>query len=182
MELTPQNHNTLITENEIADRTRQLARQIERDYADSERLVLVCVLEGAKKFFEALSYTLDMPHLRASIHVSSYDVGTYISDGDVTLKQPLDIDVTGADVVVVEDIIDTGYSMHTVLGEIAKDNPASVAVCALLSKPSRRVVDVPVDYLGFSIDDHFVFGYGIDVDQKYRDLGYIGYFGDEDFV
>ncbi len=180
MELTPQNHNTLITEIEIADRTRQLARQIEREYADSDRLVLVCVLQGAKKFFEALSYTLNIPHARANIQVSSYDVGTYISDGDVTLNQPLDIDVAGADVVVVEDIIDTGYSMDTVLAEIGKASPASMAVCALLSKPSRRVVDVPVDYLGFSIDDHFVFGYGIDVDQKYRDLGYIGYFGEDD--
>lgn len=176
MELTPENHRTLINSSDIHGQIQKMARQIEQDYADSERLVLVCVLTGAKKVFEALSYALRIPHERASIHVSSYDVGTYLSDGNVTVKQPLDINVTGADVLVVEDIIDTGYSMRTVLDLIAEDEPASSAVCALLSKPSRRKVDVPVDYLGFPIDDHFVFGFGIDVDEKFRELSYIGYF------
>jgi len=176
MELTPENHSTLINEARLQVRVNELARQIERDYADSEHLVLVCVLTGAKKFFEALSYTLQKPHTRASLQVSSYEVGTYLSDGNVQVKQMLDKDVRGKDVLIVEDIIDTGYSMETVLDVVRKEGPKSVGVCALLSKPSRRVVDVQVNYLGFAIDDHFVFGYGIDVDQKYRDLGYIGYF------
>ena len=176
MELTPENHKTLINADTIHDRVHELARQIERDYAGSDKLVLVCVLTGAKKFYQALSMALRIPFIRASIQVSSYQIGTYLSDGNVRVVHPLNVDVNGADVVVVEDIIDTGYSMNTVLNLIERENPRSVKVCAMLSKPSRRIVDVPTDYLGFSIDDHFVFGYGIDVDQKYRDLGYIGYF------
>ncbi len=176
MELTPNNHKTLISPGEIDQRVQQMARQIERDYADSERLVLVCVLTGARQFFDKLSAALRMPHERASIQVSSYGVGTYLSDGDVTVKQPLNADVAGVDVLVVEDIIDTGYSMQTVLDVVWDAAPHSAAVCALLSKPSRRVVDVPVDYLGFAIDDHFVFGFGIDVDEQHRELDYIGYF------
>jgi hypoxanthine phosphoribosyltransferase len=169
-------HKTLIDSAQIYARVHELARTIERDYADSDDLVLVCVLSGAKKFFQALSMALEIPHRQASVKVSSYNVGTYISDGNVTVRQPLNADIRGADVLVIEDIIDTGYSMHTVLDLLAMDAPRTMAVCSLLSKPSRRVIDVPIDYLGFSIDDHFVFGYGIDVDQKYRELGYIGYF------
>lgn len=169
-------HKTLISTTQIHKRIQSLAQDIDRAYADSDNLVLVCVLKGAKPFFEALSAQLTVPHRKASIQVSSYGVGTYLSSGDVTLVQPLDADVRGADVLVVEDIIDTGYSMNVILDLICAEEPRSAAVCALLSKPSRRVVDVPVDYLGFSIDDHFVFGFGIDVDQQYRELGYIGYF------
>lgn len=176
MDLTPDNHKTLITYREIERRIHDMARQIERDHAGSERLVLVCVLTGARKFFDRLSAALRIPHERAAIQVSSYGVGTYLSDGQVTVKQPLNADVAGADVVVVEDIIDTGYSMQTVLDVVGKAAPRRVAVCALLSKPSRRVVAVPVDYLGFAIDDHFVFGFGIDVDEQHRELDYIGYF------
>ena len=176
MELTPKNHKTLIDTAAIHNRVNDLARQIERDYTHSDKVVLVCVLKGAKKVFQALSYALNIPHETATIQVSSYMPGTYISDGDVSVVKPLNADINGADVVIVEDIIDTGYSMRTILDLLAIENPRSLRVCALLSKPSRRVVDVPIDYLGFSIDDHFVFGFGIDVDQKYRELGYIGYF------
>jgi hypoxanthine phosphoribosyltransferase len=176
MELTPNNHKTLISQSEINQRVQQMARQIERDYAHSERLVLVCVLTGARKFFDKLSAALRIPHEKATIQVSSYGVGTYLSDGNVTVKQPLNADVIGADVLVVEDIIDTGYSIQTVLGMVWGAGPRSVCVSALLSKPARRAVDVPVDYLGFAIDDYFVFGFGIDVDEQHRELDYIGYF------
>jgi len=169
-------HKTLIPTLDIRQRVRELARDIESAYTGSSDLVLVCVLQGAKQFFDALSGELTIPHRRASIRVSSYDTGTYLSTGDVAVTQPLDAPVANADVLVVEDIIDTGYSMRTVLDIIEAEHPHSVKVCALLSKPSRRVVSVPVDFLGFSIDDHFVFGYGIDVDQQYRELNYIGYF------
>jgi hypoxanthine phosphoribosyltransferase len=176
MELTPENHKTLIDTAAIHNRINDLACQIERDYTQSDKLVLVCVLDGARKVFQALSYALNIPHEKAAIQVSSYTPGTYISDGNVNVVKPLNADINGADVVIVEDIIDTGYSMNTILGLLAEQNPRTLKVCALLSKPSRRVVNIPVDYLGFSIDDHFVFGFGIDVDQKYRELGYIGYF------
>lgn len=169
-------HHTLISATEIHSRVRELAREIENTYSDSSDLVLVCVLKGAKRFCDALSRELRIPHRKAYIQVSSYEAGTYLSEGDVTVVQPLDTDVRDADVLIVEDIIDTGYSMDTVLDIVEDDYPNSVRVCALLSKPSRRVVDVPIDFLGFSIEDHFVFGYGIDVDQQYRDLEYIGYF------
>lgn len=171
-----ESHKTLISANQIQGRVKELARDLETRYADSDNLVLVCVLTGAKQFFDALSAELKIPHQRASVRVSSYATGTYLSTGNVNVMQPINVDLTNADVVVVEDIIDTGYSMRTVLQLVQDGQPKSVAVCALLSKPSRRVVHVPIDYLGFSIDDHFVFGYGIDVDQKYRELNYIGYF------
>ncbi|MEM6284244.1 MAG: hypoxanthine phosphoribosyltransferase [Chloroflexota bacterium] len=171
-----QSHKTLIPESHLKTRIREMARDIEATYRNSHDLVLVCVLQGAKPFFEQLSAELSIPHRMASIQVSSYGVGTYLSTGDVAVTQPLDADVNGSDVLIVEDIIDTGHSMHTILNLLADERPNSVSVCALLSKPSRRVVSVPVDFLGFSIEDHFVFGYGIDVDQKYRELSYIGYF------
>lgn len=169
-------HETLISAAEIHNRVRELAREVEKTYSESENLVLVCVLKGAKPFCEALSRELRIPHRTASIQVSSYETGTYLSTGDVAVVQPLDANVTNADVLIVEDIIDTGYSMNTILDIVNHEQPKSVGVCALLSKPSRRVIDVPIDFLGFSIDDHFVFGYGIDVDQQYRELSYIGYF------
>lgn len=169
-------HKTLISSAQIATRVDTLARQIEATYTGERELVLVCVLTGAKPFFEALSAALRVPHTRASVRVSSYATGTYLSTGNVNVIQPIDADLTGKDVVIVEDIIDTGYSMRTVLELVNAQAPHSAAVCALLSKPSRRVVEVPVAYLGFAIDDHFVFGYGIDVDQQYRELSYIGYF------
>ncbi|MEL6268473.1 MAG: hypoxanthine phosphoribosyltransferase [Chloroflexota bacterium] len=166
----------MIPESHLKTRIREMACDIEATYRNSHDLVLVCVLQGAKPFFEQLSAELSIPHRLASIQVSSYGVGTYLSTGNVAVTQPLDADVTNADVLIVEDIIDTGHSMHTILALLAAEKPHSVKVCALLSKPSRRAVSVPVDFLGFSIDDHFVFGYGIDVDQKYRELSYIGYF------
>ncbi len=169
-------HKTLITQAQLNHRIRELAAQLDTDYGHSTNLVLVSVLQGAKPFCEALSTAMQTPHHVTSVQVASYGVGTYLSDGDVRVVKPVDASVTGADVVIVEDIIDTGYSMQTVLGLVNEKQPASVAVCALLSKPSRRVVTVPIDYLGFSIEDRFVFGYGIDVDQKYRELSYIGYF------
>jgi hypoxanthine phosphoribosyltransferase len=169
-------HKTLISHAKIQQRVNTLAHEINAHYANSPDLVLVCVLTGARAFFESLSSKITIPHRKGFIQVSSYETGTYLSTGSVNVKRMLDIDVQGADVVVVEDIIDTGYSMRTVLNLIEQQTPCSTAVCSLLSKPSRRVVDVPVDFLGFSIDDHFVFGYGIDVDQQYRELSYIGYF------
>lgn len=169
-------HKVLISTQNIHVRVQEVAREIERRYPNGEDVVLVCVLNGAKPFAQALSDALHIPHRVASIRVSSYGVGTYLSNGNVTVKSPLDMPIDGAHVVVVEDIIDTGYSMQKVLTVLADHQPATVEVCALLSKPSRRKVDVPVDYLGFSIEDHFVFGYGIDVDEQHRELAYIGYF------
>ncbi|MDX2163195.1 MAG: hypoxanthine phosphoribosyltransferase [bacterium] len=170
-------HKTLIANPQIESRIRALAAEIDAAYAQAAPVVLLCVLTGARPFFEALSAALTIPHTRASVQVSSYGaVGARLSTGDVRIVQPIDVPLHHAHVIVVEDIIDTGYSMRTVLELVDAQRPASVAVCTLLSKPSRRVIDVPLEYVGFSIDDHFVFGYGIDVDQQYRELNYIGYF------
>lgn len=169
-------HKTLIPSTEIHARIESLAAEVAGAYKGSQNLVLICVLQGARQFEQALSDALTVPHRRGTIQVASYGVGTYLSTGNVVIKQPLDVNVQGADVVIVEDIIDTGYSMQTVLDIVQAEEPNSIKVCALLSKPSRRVVSVPIDFLGFSIEDHFVFGYGIDVDQKHRELDYIGYF------
>ncbi len=172
----PNTHKTLIASDVIQNRIRELAATIDHDYAHLQNVVLVCVLTGAIPFFDALSDALTIPHEKASIRVSSYGVGSRLSTGDVQVLQPINMPLYNAHVIIVEDIIDTGYSMQAVLELIDSESPASVSVCALLSKPTRRIVDVPIDYLGFSIEDHFVFGYGIDVDQQYRELDYIGYF------
>lgn len=172
----PKPHKTLIPTDAIEQRIQAIAAQIDAAYNGREPVVLLCVLTGALPFCEALSDALTVPHKRATVRVSSYGIGSRLSDGDVRVLQPINVSLHGAHVIIVEDIIDTGYSMQMVLDLVEEQQPATVSVCALLSKPSRRVVDVPEDYLGFSIDDYFVFGYGIDVDQQYRELNYIGYF------
>ncbi len=161
----------LITEEKIAARVQELGKQISRDYQEKS-IHLVCVLKGAYTFLADLSRAIEIPVTLDFLAVSSYNKGTSTS-GAVQLTKDLDTALEGMDVLIVEDIADTGLTLRYLYNMLKARHPSSLKVIALLSKPSRRTVDVPVDYVGFEIPDRFVVGYGLDVDQKYRNLRYI---------
>ena len=158
----------LISEAQIQERVRELGQQISEDYSNREP-VLVCVLKGAALFFADLFRTLSIPVRCEFIQLSSYDDRTE-SSGHVRTVQGLNGNLRNADVVVVEDIVDTGHTLSFLMEEIEALEPASVKVCSLLNKPTRRIVSMPIDYVGFEIPDAFVVGYGLDYAQKYRNL------------
>ena len=160
--------STLISEAEIQERVRELGQQISEDYSDRE-LVLVCVLKGAALFFADLLRTLSIPVRCEFIQLASYDDRTE-SSGHVRIIQGLNGNFRNSDVVVVEDIVDTGQTLSVLMEEIQGLEPASVKVCSLLDKPARRTVTTTIDYVGFEIPDAFVVGYGLDYAQKYRNL------------
>jgi hypoxanthine phosphoribosyltransferase len=180
MALDPENlpsHPTpLLTQEAIASRVAELAAQIRADYASTRDLHMVCVLKGAFVFFSDLVRQLDRHVTLDFIVASSYGKATR-SSGEVRLIKDLDTGIEGRDVMIVEDIVDTGLTL-TYLTEVFKARgPRSVKTACLLSKPSRRQVDVPVDYVGFTIEDRFVIGYGLDYAERYRNLPYIGVLG-----
>ncbi|HLE20196.1 MAG TPA: hypoxanthine phosphoribosyltransferase [Vicinamibacteria bacterium] len=161
----------LISEEKIAERVKELAKQISRDY-QGKTVHLVCVLKGAYTFLADLSRAMEIPVTLDFLAVSSYGKGTSTT-GQVQVTKDLDTSLEGMDVLIVEDIADTGLTLRYLYNMLKARNPSSLKVVALLSKPSRRTVEVPVDYVGFEIPDRFVVGYGLDVDQRYRNLPYI---------
>jgi len=163
----------LIPADEIEAKVRELAARISADYEGKE-LLLVCVLKGAWVFMADLVRRLTIPVQCDFIMASSYGAGT-VSSGEVKVLFDVRTDPAGKHVLIVEDIIDTGISMPVLIEQIKKRGPASVRVCALLEKPARRRVPVQIDYVGFTIPDKFVVGYGIDWAERYRELPYIGY-------
>ncbi|HEY4120156.1 MAG TPA: hypoxanthine phosphoribosyltransferase [Byssovorax sp.] len=166
------NVSTLISAEQIAARTRELGAQIAKDYA-GRPLVLVGVLKGSFVFLSDLARAID-GHLRIEfLGVRSYGEGTS-SSGVVQITQDLSRPIEGEDILIVEDIVDTGLTIAHLLDLFRTRHPASVKVCALLHKPARTRVEVPVDYLGFTIEDRFVVGYGLDWAERYRNLPFIG--------
>lgn len=161
----------LITEEAIRERVAELGRRISADYA-GKTLHLICVLKGAYPFLADLARCIEGPVTVDFLAVSSYGKGTSTS-GEVRLTKDLDSSLEGKDVLVVEDIADTGLTLNYLLNLLRSRRPASLKVCALLSKPSRRQIDVGVDYVGFEVPDRFVVGYGLDQDQLYRNLRYV---------
>lgn len=162
----------LISEEKVVERIRELGAQISKDY-EGKSLHLICVLKGGSFFMCELAKRINIPVSLDFMSVSSYGSGTS-SSGVVRIVKDLDEAIEGKDVLIVEDIIDSGRSL-SYLTEMLKDRkPASLKLCTLLDKPSRRVVDVHVDYTGYQIPDTFVVGYGLDYDQIYRNLPYIG--------
>ena len=162
----------LIGEDEIGVRVGQLAAQISVDYAGSDKLVLIGVLKGAFIFLADLTRHLQLPHRVGFIALSSYNKGTE-RQGAVRLIMDTRVNVTGRDVLVVEDIVDTGYTLDYLLRIFRARQPASLRACVLLSKPERRRVDVQVDYTGFMIADEWLVGYGLDYADNHRTLPYI---------
>ncbi|HTV03413.1 MAG TPA: hypoxanthine phosphoribosyltransferase [Luteitalea sp.] len=173
LESLPDRPTPLLTQDVIAARVAELAAEIRADYASTRDLHLVCALKGAFVFFSDLVRQLDRPATLDFIVISSYGKATR-SSGEVRLIKDLDTGLEGRDVIIVEDIVDTGLTL-TYLREILRARgPRSLKTACLLSKPSRREVEVPVEYVGFTIEDRFVIGYGLDYAEKYRNLPYIG--------
>ena len=162
----------LISEEQIQRRISELAAQITEDYRDKEP-ILVCILKGAVMFFADLLRELDFPLVTDFMAISSYGSSTK-STGVVKLVKDLDRDICGRDVLVVEDIVDSGMTLSYIKKEFAQRGAASVRIATLLDKPARRRVELDVDYSCFVIPDAFVVGYGLDYDEKYRNLPDIG--------
>ncbi len=162
---------TLISEEQIAVRVRELGKQISADY-DGKTVHLICVLKGAYTFLADLARVMEIPVTMDFLAVSSYGKGQ-TSSGEVQLTKDLDVSIAGRDVIVVEDIADTGLTLNYLLTMLRSRQPATLKVAAFLSKPSRRQIDVDVDYVGFEVPDRFVVGYGLDSDQLYRELPYV---------
>ncbi len=163
---------TMLSQEKIAARVRELGAQITKDYA-GHNLVLVCVLKGSFVFAADLARTIDLPLRVDVLGTRSYGEDTE-SSGVVQITQDLSKPIDHEDVILVEDIVDTGLTVAYVIDLLRTRNPKSVKVCALLHKPARARVEVQVDYLGFTIEDRFVVGYGLDHAERYRNLPYIG--------
>lgn len=158
----------LIRREHIAARVAELGAEITRDYAGS-RPVLLCVLKGSFIFVADLARSIDLPVRVEFLGVRSYGDST-TSSGEVAVTHDLTRPVLGEDLIIVEDIVDTGTTSAFLLHQLNARNPKSLRLCCLLHKPSRSRVEVPIDYKGFTIDDHFVVGYGLDAAQEYRNL------------
>ena len=167
------NPEILIPEETIADRVGQLARQISNDYAGVEELILVGVLRGAFIFLADLARRLTVSRRIDFMALSTYG-STVETRGAVRLVMDLRVDIAGRDVLVVEDIVDTGYTLRYLLDMLATRGPRSLKSCALVRKPTALKVDVPLDYLGFEIPDVWAVGYGLDYKDRFRALPYIG--------
>lgn len=162
---------TLISKEEIADRIQDLGRRISEDYKEEE-VCLICVLKGGVMFLVDLVKEITCPVTMDFMAVSSYGNETS-STGVVKIIKDLDETIEGKNVIIVEDIIDSGRTLNYLIQILKDRRPKSVRICTLLDKPDRRIVDVNVDYVGFSIPDKFVVGYGLDYQQLYRNLPYI---------
>ena len=163
----------LIEEKQINEKVKELAKRISDDYRKKENTpCLVGLLKGSFIFIADLSRYIDIPIEIDFMIVSSY--GNNQIGSEIKILKDIDVQLTGKDVIIVEDIIDTGYTLEKICEVLQTRNIASLKICALLNKPSRRKVNINIDYNGFNIEDEFVVGYGIDYAQKYRNLNYIG--------
>lgn len=164
--------NVLLPEEEVDARIQAMGEEISRDY-EGKQVHLICVLKGGSFFLCELAKRITVPVSLDFMSVSSYGGGTE-SKGVVKIVKDLDESIRDKDVLVVEDIVDSGRTLSYLLEMLRNRGPRSLRLCTLLDKPERRVVDVDVDYTGFQIPDRFVVGYGLDYDQRYRNLPYIG--------
>ena len=162
----------LIGEERLQERIRELGRELSQDYAGRE-LLLVGVLKGAVFFMADLMRSITVPCEIDFMAISSYGASTD-SSGVVRILKDLDLNIEGRHVLVVEDIIDSGLTLSYLLRNLESREPASLEICALLTKPERREIDVPVRYVGFEIPNEFVIGYGLDFAERYRNLPYVG--------
>lgn len=166
----------LLTQEQIWERARQLGEQITADYK-GEELVLVGTLRGAVPWMADIMKHIDMDLEIDFVSASSYGSGT-VSSGEVKIKKDIELEISGKHVLIIEDIIDTGNTLKALKDYFYIKKPKSVKICTLLDKPSRRKADVTGDYIGFEVEDLFIIGYGLDYDQKYRNLPYISYLED----
>ena len=166
-------HEILISESQIAARVKELGKQITEDYK-GKSLLLVGILKGSVPFMADLMRQIDLDVTLEFMCVSSYGSSTK-SSGVVRIVKDLDVPIQGRDVMIVEDIIDTGLTLDYLKGYLNGKQPASLKICAFLDKPSRRRVQIEGDYIGFTVEDKYIVGYGLDMDQHYRQLPYISW-------
>lgn len=171
----------LIDETRLQARIQEIADQITADYNGEEDLLLICVLKGGYMFLADLSRALKRPHTLDFMGISSYGSGTQ-SSGAVQIIMDLKQPINGRNILIIEDIIDSGHTLDYMRRTLLARNPASLRICSLLNKPSRREIDVPVEYIGFDIPDEFVVGYGLDFDELYRNLPFIAVLKPEIFA
>jgi len=163
---------TLLSADRITARIGELAQEIARDYPEDEELVCLGVLKGSVFFMVDLVRELPMPVAVDFFQTSSY--GSASTPGEGVIKKDVDLSLRDRHVLLVEDIVDTGHPLNTILAMLRLRRPKSLRLCSLLDKPDRREVDVPIDYLGFSIENVFVVGYGLDYAERWRNLPYVG--------
>ena len=163
----------LISKEDLQKRIAELGAEISNDYMGKE-LLLVCILRGGVFFTVDLMKKIDIPHVVEFMAISSYGTGVRESTGDVRVTLDLQINIRDKHVLLVEDIIDSGNTLASVIERLSAQHPASLEVCTLLDKADRREVNVPLKYRGFNIEDKFVFGYGLDIDEYFRGLPFIG--------
>jgi len=168
----------LIPEQELQARVAELGREINETYTDDDHPLLICVLKGAFMFLADLVRHLEMRHEVDFMEISSYGAGT-VSSGVVRILLDLEQNIQGRHVLIVEDIVDSGRTLDYITRNLQTRGPASLRVCTLLSKPSRREIDVPLDFVGFEVPDEFVMGYGLDYAEEYRNLPFIGVLKEE---
>lgn len=171
----------LIPEQELQDRIKNLGEQISLDYAGQD-LHLVCILRGGVLFLTDLMRAIAVPHSIDFMAISSYGIGVRETSGHVRLTMDLRDDIQGRNVILVEDIVDSGHTLASVMGLLATRKPASLKVCTLLDKAERRETEVPLDYVGFVIPNKYVFGYGLDLDEYYRELPFIGVVNEDKYT
>lgn len=170
--------NVMITAEDIAHKVKELGATINAHYQNSDKeLILIGLLRGSVIFMADLCRAIDKPHELDFMTVSSYINKTTVSSGDVKILKDLDSEISGKDVLIVEDIIDSGRTLSKVVEILQTRNPNSIELCTLVSKPSRREIEMEVKFLGFEVEDRFIVGYGLDYDQKYRHLPFIGEIG-----
>ena len=163
----------LIAEQTLQKRVAELATEINRDYA-GEEVLLICILRGALPFLVDLMRHVTVLNAIDCMAIASYGAGARETTGNVRMTLDLQTNIEGRHVILVEDIVDSGHTIAHVLEMLRTRRPKSLKVCALLNKASRREVDVPIDYCGFTIENKFVFGYGLDLDEFYRNLPFVG--------
>lgn len=169
--------NVMISEQDIQDKVKELGQAISKHYANSDKdLLLVGLLRGSVLFMADLCRAIDKPHEFDFMTVSSYGSGT-TTTREVKILKDLDSEIRDKDVLIVEDIIDSGHTLSKVVEMLKTREPNSIELCTLVSKPSRREVETYVRFLGFEVEDRFIVGYGLDYDQKYRHLPFIGEIG-----
>ncbi len=164
----------LIDERTLQTRVAELGKQISADYADCEDMLLICILKGGVMFLVDVTRHISVPHEIDFLAVSSYGKGARETTGNVRIDMDLTANVTDRHVLIVEDIVDSGHTLRFVMDVLLARRPASLKLCTLLNKPTKRQVEIPVDYVGFEIENKFVFGYGLDLDEKFRNLPFIG--------
>jgi hypoxanthine phosphoribosyltransferase len=163
----------LIDSEALQARIKELGAQISVDYPDGN-LLLICILRGGVPFMVDLSRSITAPHMMDFMAVSSYGAGKRESSGSARVTLDLQTDIRGKNVLLIEDIVDSGHTIASVLNMLETRQPKTLRVCALLDKPERREAHVPIHYLGFTIPNKFVFGYGLDLDEYYRNLTFVG--------